>query len=220
MRIFKSTVPERGTVRRPEGGETFFREAKNVRVKDTIAGQHVIHAQKNKQHFESFDDFLIILFITNYHMESFTKEVSQKPLEKRIDDEAIKRLLQERFFNPATQGMVLSRKNIETDLPILENMAGTKFTKGEQNYKNNVAIPEIKRLNNELIELRKTLKDTQDNKIKLSDAEDFFPRYFDKEAIKKIEQSLNLFTRMVYKQSKYLLKIKMEQLKEFSTNTR
>ena len=182
-------VPERSTVRRPEGGEIFFREAKNVRVKDTIAGQHVIHAQKNKQHFESFDDFYDYIVYHELSHGKFPQKrgESKASLEKRIDDEAIKRLLQEKdSFNPATQGMVLSRKNIETDLPILENMAGTKFlTKGEQNYKNNVAIPEIKRLNNELIELRKTLKDTQDNKIKPSDAEDFFPRYFDKEAIKK-----------------------------------
>ena len=38
----------------------------------------------------------------------------------------LKDCFKKRFFNPATQGMVLSRKNIETDLPILENMAGTK----------------------------------------------------------------------------------------------
>ena len=91
-------VPERGTVRRPEGGEIFFREAKNVRVKDTIAGQHVIMHKKINNILNLLMIFMIILFIMNYHMESFQKRGESKASRKRIDDEAIKRLLQEKIL--------------------------------------------------------------------------------------------------------------------------
>ena len=159
------------------------------KFKDTIHGEHVQFRYDNAQHLQTYDDFYDFVVYHELAHGKFRQKSNEttSQLEKRMNEHAIKRLLQEKdAFNPATQGMVLSKKNIDTDLNILANLKTNKLlTKGQLKFKNNVAIPEIKRLNEDLINLRKNLKDAQDTKIKPDDAEDFFPRYFNKELIKK-----------------------------------
>ncbi len=175
-------------VRRNAQGQIVETRVRTMLLKETVAGMHVNFAQQNRMHINSYDDFYDFIV---YHELSHGKFLQKKgesdfDLEVRINEEAIKRLLQEKdSFNPATQGMVLSRKNIETDLGALSKLANEgALTKGQKAYRNRV-IEDIKKSNDELIELRKTLKDAKEFKATPENAEKFFPRYFNKTKIKE-----------------------------------
>jgi hypothetical protein len=175
-------------VRRNAQGQIVETRLRQKLLKETVAGMHLDFAHKNRMHINSYDDFYDFIV---YHELSHGKFPPKKgesvfDMEVRINEEALKRLLQEKdSFNPATQGMVLTRKNIETDLVSLSKLANEgALTKGQKAYRNRV-IQDIRNANDELIELRKTLKDAKEFQTIPENAEKFFPRYFDKAKIKE-----------------------------------
>lgn len=148
---------------------------------------HLKFEYDNYKYFDNYNDFYdFILFheLTHGKYKQFKNE-STYDFELRTNELALERLLIEKeTFNPQTQGLVLS-KNYEW-FRYIKNLKATKenrLTQRQIEYKNRI-IDKIKRGNQELIELRKSIKDAQENVIKTSDVEDFFPRYWDVDAIK------------------------------------
>ena len=193
--INEAAVKERWRVitkaQKEEYKESFFQKFFAKYVPDNqvaISRMHLKFEYDNYKYFDNYNDFYdFILFheLTHGKYKQFKNE-STYDFELRTNELALERLLIEKeTFNPQTQGLVLSKKTMN-DLDTLKNLKATKenrLTQRQIEYKNRI-IDKIKRGNQELIELRKSIKDAQENVIKTSDVEDFFPRYWDVDAIK------------------------------------
>ena len=174
-------------IERNAKGQIVKTVTKPMKLKDTIAGSHVNFMHQNRQYINSYDDFYDFVVYHELSHGKFQRKQNEATidLEKRINEEALKRLIQEKqSFDPALQGMVLNRKNIETDLTVLGKLSNQRNLNARQVAYRDRLINEIKDTNNELIGLRKNLKDAKEFKATPENMEKFFPRYFDKSAIK------------------------------------
>ena len=175
-------------IERNEKGQIVKTVTRPMILKETIAGSHINFMHQNRQYINSYDDFYDFVV---YHELSHGKFRQKKgeatiDMEMRINQEALKRLIQEKqSFDPAIQGMVLNKKNIETDLTVLSKLSGQRNLTSRQVAYRDRLINEIKDTNNELITLRKSLQDAKQFKATPENMEKFFPRYFDKTKIKQ-----------------------------------
>jgi len=159
-----------------------------MKVKETISGKHQAFLHKHRDYINNYDDFYDFVVYHEFSHGKFRRKSgeSTEDLELRINQEALKRLIQEKqTFDPATQGMVLNKKNIETDLKVLSKLSGQRNLSSRQVAYRDRLINEIKDTNNELITLRKSLQDAKQFKATPENMEKFFPRYFDKTKIKE-----------------------------------
>ena len=174
-------------IKRDAKGRIIKSELQPMKLKDTISGNHQKFLHNHRNYIKTYDDFYDFVVYHELAHGKFQREKGESTfdLEQRINEQALKRLLQEKqSFDPSIQGMVLNRKNIETDLKMLSKLTNERFLNARQIAYKNRLINEIKDTNNELINLRKNLKDAQEFKATPENMEKFFPRYFDKSAIK------------------------------------
>jgi len=174
--------------RRDAQGRIVESRLRPMKVSDTISGKHQMFLHKHRDYIKSYDDFYDFVVYHELSHGKFRRKSGESTadLELRINQEALKRLIQEKqSFDPATQGMVLNRKNIETDLKVLSKLSSQRLLSKRQVAYRDRLINEIKDGNNELITLRKSLKDAKEFKATPENVEKFFPRYFDKTKIKQ-----------------------------------
>ena len=175
--------------------ETFYQKYLSQYIpeeKKHIGTMHLKFEYDNYKYFDSYDDlydFIVFHELTHGKYKQFKNE-TLFDFEYRTNELALERLLMEKEqFNPITQGMVLGKKTMKD----LDSLKKLKYEKGlspdQVKYKNNV-INYIKEINEELIGLRKNLKDAEDTKILPKDVEDFFPRYWNVEKIKENREQL------------------------------
>lgn len=188
----------------PKGAEDYLNAERRVKQADgtyttaitkyTEAGMHLKYEIDNLKYFDNYDDFYDFVVYHEFSHGKFKQNAKDKSIvdyEFRTNDLALERLLQEKqAFNPETRGLALSSKSMK-DLESLENLQNEgSLSPKAQDYKNKTIIPEIKRINNELIELHKNLKEAKTAKVAPNEEEFFFPRYWDIDKIKANRQGL------------------------------